>query len=338
MLLRRALLAVMMCLVVLAGCDVQTATAPRGDLTLFASFDDVQDLTRGHYVQMSNVVIGSVEALELKGYRARIRIGIVDGRRVPVGTRAVIRRTSLLGEHFVDLVPPAGFDPKRGPFLRDGDELAETATQLDVEQLAERALGVVGAVSGDGLGAVVEAGGTALAGRGATLNQAIAQSADVVSTLREQQAAVTSTIDALAHLGATTAPSSEAIGALIDDLSNATAVVAANRDRLVVTVDTLVNLARITNERVFIPHTQRIVTLLAQVNPLLGALATRTDALTNLVANIEMFNDRLPKVVANGQVLIQAWLDPTYLLGGGGGIPDPTDPVKLITNLLNGSL
>lgn len=334
----RHLLATVLCLPLLAACDVQTATAPGGDLTLYATFDDVQDLTRGHYVQLSNVVVGSVEALELDGYRARVRVGIVDGRRIPVGTRAVIRRTSLLGEHFVDLVPPPAFDPDRGPFLQDNDELAETATQLDVEQLAERALAVVGSVSGPKLGAVVEAGSIALDGRGATLNQAVSQSADIVATLQEQQAAVTSTIDALADLGATVAPSSDAIAALIDELSAATAVVTANRDRLVVTVDTLVDLARITNDTVFTPHAERIVTLLAQANPLLGALAHRSDALSDLVADIERFNGRLPNVVSNGQVLIQAWLDPTYALGGGGGLPDPTDPVQLLSDLLNGLL
>lgn len=336
--LKRLLATTALCLPLLAACDVQTATAPRGDLTLYATFDDVQDLTRGHFVQLSNVVVGSVEALELDGYQARVRLGIVDGRQIPTGTRAVIRRTSLLGEHFVDLVPPVDFDPDNGPFLRDDDDLAETATQLDVEQLAERALAVVGSVSGPKLGAVTEAGSIALDGRGATLNQAVAQGADIVATLQEQQAAVTTTIDALADLGGTLAPSGEAIGALIDELSAATATVTANRDRLVVTVDTLVDLARVATDTVFAPHTERIVQLLGQANPLLGALAARTDALTELVASIEQFNGRIPEVVSNGQVLIQAWLDPTLALGGGGGIPDLTDPVGLLTNLLNGLL
>lgn len=325
-------------LALLSACDVQTATAPRGDLTLYATFDDAQDLTRGHFVQLSNVVVGSVEAIELDGYRARVRVGIEDGRSIPVDTRAVIRRTSLLGEHFVDLVPPAGFDPVDGPFLQDDDELAETATQLDVEQLAERALAVVGAVSGRDLGAVVQAGSEALGGRGARLNEALAKTSDIVSTLDDQQAAIITTIDSLAALGADVAPSSDAIATLIDELSAATSTVTANRDRLVVTVDTLVDLARITTQEVFEPHTERIIELLRQANPLLGALAARTDALTELIDNLVQFNERLPDVVSNGQVLIQAWLDPTYALGGGGGIPDVTDPVAVITDLLNGIL
>lgn len=334
----RRLAAAAVAVVLLSACDVQTATAPRGDLTLYATFDDAQDLTRGHFVQFSNVVVGSVEALDLDGYRARVRIGIKDGRSIPVGTRAVIRRTSLLGEHFVDLVPPGVFDPVQGPFLRDDDELAETATQLDVEQLAERALAVVGAVSGPDLGSVVQAGSEALGGRGATINRAIAQTSEIVSTLDDQQAAIATTIDSLAALGADVAPSSNDLAALIDELSAATATVTANRDRLVVTVDTLVDLARITTQDVFEPLTARILELLRQANPLLGALAARTDALTELIDNLVQFNGRLPEVVSNGQVLIQAWLDPTYALGGGSGIPDVTDPAAVITDLLNGVL
>ena len=75
-----------------------------------------------------------------------------------------------------------------------------------------------------------------------------------------------------------------------------------------------------------------IVELLAQANPVLGALAARSSALSGLFDDIVFFNTVFPTVQANGQVLIQAWLDPTVLLGGE---IDPTDPAGLVTALLN---
>ena len=131
---------------VLAGCDLQTATAPAGDLTLYATFDDAQDLTAGHYVQMSDVVVGSVGDLQLVDHRARVRLDVDEEREVPLGTRAVIRRTSLLGEHYVDLVLPAGFVPGERETYADEDEIAETASQLELEELAARAGEIIGAV------------------------------------------------------------------------------------------------------------------------------------------------------------------------------------------------
>lgn len=334
----RRLAGALVALLVVAGCDIQTATAPKGGLTLRAEFDDVQDLTRGHYVQFSNVNVGSVKSLKLDGYRARVTLSIVDSRKIPVGTQAVIRRTSLLGEHYVDLVPPEDFDPVRGPFLRDNDMINETSTQLDVEQLAKQASVVVGAIDGDAVASTLEAGSQALSGRGATLNRAIAQSANVIGTLHDQQAALASALDSLAALGAAVSPRSNDVAALIEELAQATSVVAANRDRVVAGVESLVELASTTNRTVLVPHTDRIIGLLGRLDPVLSEIAAGNKSIASLFVNIERFNHALPTVVANGQVLIQAWLDPTLALGNGGGVPDASDPVGLLTNLLNGVL
>jgi len=319
-----------------AGCDVQTATAPGGDLTLYATFDDVQDLTRGHYVQISDVVVGSVGHLELDGYRARARLDI-DDRPIPVGTRAVVRRTSLLGEHFVELILPAASVSGGSPLLDDGDEITDTASQLELEQLAARAGAVIGAVDTNALGATVDAGDRAIGDRGEQVNELIAQTGDIVATLRAQQDAVVGTVDALAAVGARFAPRADDLVALIDSLDDATRTVAANRDRAVAAAQALIDLARATTEQVLVPHTERIVALLADADPVLGALAARSDSISGLFDDIVFFNQVFPTVQANGQVLIQAWLDPFVLLGGAENI-DVTDPAGLLTQLLNGVL
>lgn len=330
--MRRLLLLVTVALS-LTACNIQTATAPGGELTLYATFDDAQDLTTGHYVEMSNVVIGSVGDLELDGYRARARLDIVDRRDIPEGTRALIRRTSLLGAHFVDLIPPEGFDPESGPFLDDDAEITDTASQLDVEQLAAEAALVLGAIDAKALSSTVSAADQALDGRGSQLNELIAKSADVVGTLQSQQDALVGAIDGLAAVGAQFAPRSPDLVALLDSVDGATRTVAVNRDRAVVATENLIALARSVNANVLGPHTERIVALLDQADPVLGALAARSEAITGLFEDVAYFNQVLPTVVANGQVLIQAWLDPTVLLGGE---VDVTDPAGLLVKLLNG--
>lgn len=328
----RKLLALVVLTLTVSACDIQTATAPGGDLTLYATFDDAQDLTTGHYVQMSNVVVGSVGDLELDGYRARARLDIVDGRDIPKGTKALIRRTSLLGAHFVDLIPPEGFDPESGPFLDDDDEILDTASQLDVEQLAGQAALVLGAVDANAVSSTMRAADEALDGRGSQLNQLIATSSGVVDTLQSQQDALVGAIDGLAAVGAQYAPRSPDLVALLDSLDQATRTVAANRDRAVVATQNLITLARSVDATVLAPHTERIIGLLDQTAPVLGALAARSEAITGLFEDIAFFNEVFPTVQANGQVLIQAWLDPTVLLGGE---IDVTDPAGIIVSLLN---
>src|SRR5690606_39115259 len=55
-----------------SGCSYQTAGVPKGDLTLTATFDDVQQLVAGHSVQMADITVGSVTKVELVGYKARV--------------------------------------------------------------------------------------------------------------------------------------------------------------------------------------------------------------------------------------------------------------------------
>jgi len=323
--------------VVASACDVQTAAAPTGDLDLYATFDDVQDLARGHYVQMSDVPVGSVAGLELDGYRVRVQLDLEDDVVVPRGTRAIIRRTSLLGANFVELVVPEGVDRQRAPRLEDGDEITETSSQIELEELTARAGAVIGAVDAQDLSGTIQAADQALDGRGEVIGGLIDQTSAIVATVRDQQEALVGTVDALGELGATFEPRAQDLAELIGTLDRATTTVAASRDRAVVAAEALVDLAQATNQDVLVPHTETIVQMLAQANPVLAAIAARAEAISGLFDDVVFFNQVFPTVQANGQVLIQAWLDPFTLVGGAENI-DPTDPVGLLTTILNGVL
>lgn len=317
---RIAALALVAALVLsIAACDPQTATSPTGDLTLVAHFDDVQDLTRGHTVQVANVIVGSVRRVELDGRRALVTMSIVDGQDIPQGTQAVVRRTSFLGEFYVDLVFPA--DSQEGPFLASGDEIQDTSTERDLEQLAAQAAAVVGSVAGDDIAGVIDAGATAIGGRGGTINSAVDDAAEVLGVLADQQAQIGAAIDDVASLGAAIAPQSD-IAALIDQLTAATTTVSASRDRMVDTVQALVDLASTTTDAILVPHADRLSQTLAELQPLLSGLTSRTDVLARLIVDFERFTGVLPTAVHNGQLLLLAWayLDASTLgLGQAGG-------------------
>ena len=148
-------------------------------------------------------------------------MSISDGQRIPKGTRAVIRRTSLLGEYFVDLVLPEDFDPETGPFLESEATITDTETQPDIEQLAQEASVVVGALTADDLATTVQAGAEGLGGRGATLHRAIQDAAAVIGALADQQADIGTAIDGLAALGASLGPAHERIGIVVEELAAA---------------------------------------------------------------------------------------------------------------------
>jgi phospholipid/cholesterol/gamma-HCH transport system substrate-binding protein len=334
----RRLLALAVGLALVAGaCSIETAGAPTGAVSLFATFDDVQDLTPGHNVQASNVVVGSVRRIDLDGYRARVELSIVDSFRVPDGVAAVVRRTSLLGEYYVDLVLPARFDAVAGPFLDDGDMIEEATTQPDVEQLAEQAASVVGALTADDIGATINAAATGLGGRGQVLHDLVQDAGLVLDALADQQAALASTVDSMAELGGTLAPRAGELATTIGQLADASGTLADSRDRIVAAVAALVELAAATNDAVIEPHAERLATLLRQLRPMLGLLSDRSDVLADLIIDLGRFVDLFPSAVHNGNVLLLTWAFLPGALRDVGSASVAGDPLDALTQLVGGS-
>ncbi len=291
-----------------AGCSIETAGAPKGDVHLVVRVDDAADLTPGHNVQSSNVVVGSVADIRLRGYEAEVEISIVDDFRVPEGTTAMVRRTSLLGEHYLDLQVPEGFDPDEGSFLEDGDRIEVASTQPGIEELAEQAAAVIGSLTADDLAASLDAVATGIGGRGDVLNQLVQDAGLVVDALADQQAAIAGTTDSLSALGRTLAPDAERFAATLDDIATATGTIADSRERMVATVDALVDLASTTNDAVLEPHADRLVALLEDLRPVLGQLNGQSDVIVDLIRDMDRFVAAFPTAVHNGNVLLSAWV------------------------------
>lgn len=345
----------------LAGCDPQLAGSLDGPTTIYIEFPDAQDLVHGHTVQIGNVRIGSVRSIELVeseqpgnegNYAARVELHIVEGREIPLGTTATLRRTSLLGEHFVDLTLPAT-GGATGPFYESGDtfELEDPACTGtprvpggvpscivaldDFEDVALNASEVFGAVVGEDLSTIVDEAHRALNGRGQQLNELIADVAGVVGTLADQRADLVATIDGLAALGRTLAPDSVAVGQLIDDLGDTAGLLALHRDRLVTALGELTDLAETTVDTVIEPHAERLQRLLADLDPVVATLAANRQTLDQLVVDLMDFTLTLPEAVSDsGRLHFFAWLQISGLLGGlsaqSAGGPVPVDPVALL--------
>lgn len=334
---RRAIAVALGLMLVAGACSIETAGAPTGAVTLYASFADVQDLTPGHNVQASNVVVGSVQGIELDGYQARVELSIVDDFKVPEGAAAMVRRTSLLGEYFVDLVLPEHFDAVAGPFLEDGDVIEDATTQPDVEQLAEQAAAVVGALTADDLGASINAVATGLHWRGQVLHDLVRDAGLVVDALADQQAALGSTVDSIGELGSTLAPRAGELAATIEQLARASGTVADSRDEIVAAVDALVQLATAVNDTVIEPHTERLATLLRQLQPMLGTLADRSDVLADLIVDLDRFVQLFPSSVHNGNVLLLTWAYLPGALRDLGTASVPGDPLDALAVLAGGA-
>jgi phospholipid/cholesterol/gamma-HCH transport system substrate-binding protein len=316
---RRAVAVAVVLLCLAAGaCDLQTAGAPKGNTTLYAEFDDVQHLVRGHAVKVADVQVGTVTDVSLDGiHHAKVTMSIVDGRRIPDGTTATLAQTSLLGENYVQLEFPDKFDPDTGPFLASGSMIEHTGVEPTLEHVTEQAIDVIGSVQTGDLAAIVDSLATGFGGRGAELHQLIQDLDTVTSTFAGQSNDITRAIDGLAQLGHDLAASSDQLGLLIGNVDQATQALSAQRQRIVDALARVTDLATALNQHVLEPHSAQLDQVLQQLAPVAASLAQSRDTIGELLDNLEETSVRGGHATDSaGAVLIYAWITGVLLPGG----------------------
>lgn len=324
--IRARLLAGLLALAVTASCSLRTLGATTGDLTLNATFDDVQSLVAGHSVQIADVRVGTVTGIALQGYRAKVTMSIVADHRVPVGSTATVAKTSVLGENYVLLTPPAGKDLSTGPYLANGATITETSVEPDIEQVTAKAGPLIEALGAQDVNAILDAASTAFAGKGADVNTLIRRTAEVTDAYSAARHDLATSIDALAKLGDDLARGSDELDRLPGTLAAATARIAHGRKHVKKAIVALTNLARQANLTVYPRHAARLRTLLRELEAISSSMQRGKEDLKTLVARIQTFIDA-PPITVNGQVLIYVWLKGLLLPGDKGVIPNDTGPV-----------
>ncbi|MQY06656.1 MCE family protein [Actinomadura macrotermitis] len=324
---RKITLLVVALTLALSGCSYKTFGAPGGKLTLTATFDDAQGLVAGHSVKMSDVTIGSVKKVELAGYRSKVTLSIEDDVRLPQGTRAEIKVTSLLGENYVDMILPPGGSLDRGPYLANRAVIADTSVQPAFEQVVGQTGPLLKALAGNDVATVINAGATALDGNGGKLNTTIAKSGDLLKLFAGQRQELGEAVDRFARLGRSLAQGSGALDAAPGELAKTTRLLRENKDQILSTVEKLTEMAAQLNDKVLEGRVARFRGLLKDLDPVLAQLGGNRRRLTALVNGLVSFTDRLPRATWDGQILLYPILRLTWPNGQplipGQNVPGP---------------
>lgn len=188
----------------LSGC---MSSGPSTELTTYAVFPDVEQLVGGAPVDMADIPVGHVIAITLDGDKARVEMAISRSARVREGVTAEIQQTSVLGDNFVQLKPPAS-PSASGGLLANGATIGHTSVQPEVEQLVGSGSQVFGAISSSDLAEIVQAGGEGFGGQSANIRQLLNDLSAVSAGYASRTGDIQSLIANLNQLGAGLAPSS----------------------------------------------------------------------------------------------------------------------------------
>jgi phospholipid/cholesterol/gamma-HCH transport system substrate-binding protein len=198
--------------------------------------------------------------------------------RLPANATASIRQSSLLGEKFVALAPPAT-EPAQGT-LADGALIPVSRTSRTAE--VEEVLGALGLLlNGGGLGqlkTIDEELNKALTGREADVTDLLHQLDTFVAGLDAQKADIVKAIDALDALSTHLAQDRQTIGAAVEALGPGLTVLAQQRAQLTQALTALGDLSGV-GTRVVNESRDATLASLAALQPILTQLVRAGDNL-----------------------------------------------------------
>ena len=236
---------------VTSACDYRGASSlplpggkGGGGYTVTAVFDDVTNLVPKETCRAGDVVVGSVESVELrKDLRATVVCRIDKDVRLPANAVATLRETSLLGERFVALDPPDG-QQARGT-LRHGTVLDQNDTHVVPD--AEIVLGALSQVlNGGGLGHIETISRELTTALGSSdLGGTTREISHLVGTLDEHRDDIVAALTAIERLSGELRDQRQAIGDALDAVPQGLAVLDRQRPALVRTLEGLSSLSRV---------------------------------------------------------------------------------------------
>jgi len=201
--------------------------------------DNIGTLESNSPVLVSDVVVGSVGKMTVKGWHADVEISVKPDVTIPANAVATVGQTSLLGSMHVALNPPLGEKPSGRLVPGATIPLSQSSKYPSTEQTLS-ALSAV--VNGGGLGQIgdiIHNFNTGLSGREADVRDLLTRLDKFVGVLDSQRDNIIASIQSLNRLSGTFAGQSDVIDRVLTELPPALDVLIKERPRLTTALEKL---------------------------------------------------------------------------------------------------
>ncbi|SFQ05050.1 phospholipid/cholesterol/gamma-HCH transport system substrate-binding protein [Amycolatopsis arida] len=243
-------------------------------------FTDVADLVPQAAVKVNDVPVGRVEGIALRADNRTAEVRVLLARSVvlPANATGRLRQSSLLGEKYVDLSPPAA-EPPAGT-LADGAVIGVDRTTRGTE--VEEVLGAVSLVlSGGGLTqlrSIATELDAALSGNTEHIRSLLSNVETLAAALDARRGDIVRALDGVERLTGTLAAQRDTIAGALDGLGPGMRVLTEQRDQLVALLAAMDRLSDVTVDTLDRGRAELLADLRALV-PILGRLADAGSAL-----------------------------------------------------------
>jgi len=270
----------------LSGCDFDVYSLPLpggadlGDdpYSVKVEFRDVLDLVPQSSVKVNDVTVGKVTDIDVDGYQAEVTLALRGDVDLPDNALAEIRQTSLLGEKFVSLKPPA--TAASGNKLSDGDVISLENSGRNPE--VEEVLGAMSLLLNGGgvaqLKTISAELNKAFEGRESDVRSVLNQLDTFTAQLDENKQDIITAIESLNRLAISINEQRGSIELALDEMPEALASIDRQRDDLVKMLRALDDLSSVAT-RVISQSKTATIESLRSLDPTLTQLAEAGDSL-----------------------------------------------------------
>lgn len=243
-------------------------------------FRDVLDLVPQSAVKVDDVTVGTVEKVELDGWHARVRLRIADSVKLPGNAVADLRQTSMLGEKYVALSPPAGTAPVGR--LHDGAviPLSRSGRNPEVEEVLSALSALLNGGGVAQLKTITVELNKALSGREDRVRSLLKQLDTFLGGLDDQRAEIVRALKGVDRLAKRLKDEKQTIALAVDTMPPALKALADQRKDLTRMLTALSTLGK-TGTRVVNASHDDTVADLKQLQPILQELNKAGDDLPN---------------------------------------------------------
>ena len=198
--------------------------------SVIANFEQVGDLVEAANVQSSDVVIGIVSKIELKGWEAAVTMCLDENEQVPADVVARVRTTSLLGEKFVDLRPRT----EGPPYLEDGAVLGieDTGKATELEDVFAQLATILGAGNLEDLNRFTASQAEILRDSAGELRTVLAELHEFTDTLAVRKDDMAAAIDSLDHVAREIVDEQGVLKRFLDSFADSSGVLADQKGSL----------------------------------------------------------------------------------------------------------
>jgi phospholipid/cholesterol/gamma-HCH transport system substrate-binding protein len=195
-------------------------------------FEQVGDLVEAANVQSSDVIVGTIQEIELdqENWLAEVTMCVDSDERVGADVEAVIRTTSLLGEKFVDLQPRS----PGPPFLADGTiiEVEDTSKATELEDVFAQLGTILGSGNLEDLNAFTGAQAKIFRNHADDLKEVLSRLRDFTDVLVSRKGDIAASIDSFDNVSRTILNSSSTLESFLESFGDASGVLADQKEGL----------------------------------------------------------------------------------------------------------